>query len=81
MLFCLVTCIFYFLTSCVRVFLNLVRYYGDVLCALSPLFGEQESDDAVRDNACGAVARMLMAQPKFIPLSQVRINLSVYGVI
>ncbi|KMZ76407.1 Importin-4 [Zostera marina] len=50
---------------------EVVKYYGDVLCALSPLFGEQESDDAVRDNACGAVARMLMAQPKFIPLSQV----------
>lgn len=47
------------------------RYYGDVLRALYPLFGDSESDNAVRDNAAGAVARMIMVQPQAIPLTQV----------
>ncbi|KAJ1686897.1 hypothetical protein LUZ63_018287 [Rhynchospora breviuscula] len=48
-----------------------LRYYGDVLRALYPLFGDSESDDAVRDNAAGAVARMILVQPQAIPLNQV----------
>lgn len=48
------------------------RYYGDVLRALYPLFGESEPDDAVKDNAAGAVARMIMVQPQSIPLNQVK---------
>eukprot|EP01018_Ginkgo_biloba_P037641 Gb_34116 [translate_table: standard] len=48
-----------------------LKYYNNILCALYPLFGETETDDAVRDNAAGAVARMIMAQPHAIPLSQV----------
>lgn len=47
------------------------RYYGDVLRSLYPLFGESEPDDAVRDNAAGAVARMIMVHPESIPLNQV----------
>ncbi|CAK9160525.1 unnamed protein product [Ilex paraguariensis] len=48
-----------------------LKYYGDVLRGLYPLFGESEPDDAVRDNAAGAVARMIMAHPESIPLNQV----------
>ncbi|KAJ6809219.1 putative importin subunit beta-4 isoform X1 [Iris pallida] len=48
-----------------------LKYYGDILRALYPLFGESEPDYAVRDNAAGAVARMMMVQPQSIPLNQV----------
>ncbi|KAJ6804510.1 putative importin subunit beta-4 isoform X1 [Iris pallida] len=48
-----------------------LKYYGDILRALYPLFGESEPDYAVRDNAAGAVARMIMVQPQSIPLNQV----------
>ncbi|KAL6964378.1 hypothetical protein U1Q18_035433 [Sarracenia purpurea var. burkii] len=48
-----------------------LKYYGDILRALYPLFGESEPDDAVRDNAAGAVARMIMVHPESIPLNQV----------
>ncbi|CAI0431290.1 unnamed protein product [Linum tenue] len=47
------------------------RYYGDVLRGLYPLFGDSEPDNAVRDNAAGAVARMIMTYPQSIPLNQV----------
>ncbi|KAJ6768307.1 IMPORTIN BETA [Salix koriyanagi] len=48
-----------------------LKYYGDILRGLFPLFGESEPDDAVRDNAAGAVARMIMAHPPSVPLNQV----------
>lgn len=48
-----------------------LKYYGDALHGLYPLFGESEPDDAVRDNAAGAVARMIMVHPESIPLNQV----------
>ncbi|KAI5574530.1 hypothetical protein POPTR_010G169800v4 [Populus trichocarpa] len=48
-----------------------LKYYGDILRGLFPLFGEPEPDDAVRDNAAGAVARMIMAHPQAVPLNQV----------
>ncbi|KAK4743269.1 hypothetical protein SAY87_001270 [Trapa incisa] len=48
-----------------------LRFYGDILRALYPLFGESEPDNAVRDNAAGAIARMIMVQPEAIPLNQV----------
>ncbi|KAK6252202.1 hypothetical protein QUC31_013922 [Theobroma cacao] len=47
------------------------RYYTDILRGLYPLFGDSEPDDAVRDNAAGAVARMIMVHPQSIPLNQV----------
>lgn len=47
------------------------RYYNDILRGLYPLFGESEPDNAVRDNAAGAVARMIMVQPQLVPLNQV----------
>ena len=50
---------------------TLYRYYNNILIALHLLFGPNESDEAVRDNASGAVARMIMAQPHAIPFSQV----------
>ncbi|KAF6152809.1 hypothetical protein GIB67_004638 [Kingdonia uniflora] len=48
-----------------------LKYYGEILHGLYPLFGESESDNAVRDNAAGAVARMIMVQPNSISLNQV----------
>ncbi|KAL9246199.1 hypothetical protein vseg_019764 [Gypsophila vaccaria] len=48
-----------------------LKYYGDILRGLHPLFGESEPDNAVRDNAAGAVARMIMVHPESIPLNQV----------
>lgn len=48
-----------------------LKYYSDVLRGLYPLFGESEPDNAVRDNAAGAVARMIMVHPESIPLNQV----------
>ncbi|XP_022776503.1 importin-4 isoform X2 [Durio zibethinus] len=48
-----------------------LKYYNDILRGLYPLFGEPEPDDAVRDNAAGAVARMIMVHPQSIPLNQV----------
>ncbi|RCV45445.1 hypothetical protein SETIT_9G454600v2 [Setaria italica] len=48
-----------------------LKYYGDILRSLHNLFSNSESDDAVRDNAAGAIARMVMVQPQSIPLNQV----------
>lgn len=48
-----------------------LKYYDDILRGLYPLFGESEPDDAVRDNAAGAIARMIMVHPESIPLNQV----------
>ncbi|KAJ4964923.1 hypothetical protein NE237_016772 [Protea cynaroides] len=48
-----------------------LKYYADILRVLYPLFGESEPDDAVRDNAAGAIARMIMVHPEAIPLNQV----------
>ncbi|CAH9082136.1 unnamed protein product [Cuscuta europaea] len=48
-----------------------LKYYGEILRGLYPLFGESEPDHAVRDNAAGAVARMIMVHPESIPLDQV----------
>ncbi|KAL1289715.1 hypothetical protein HN51_058110 [Arachis hypogaea] len=48
-----------------------LRYYDNILRGLHPLFGESEPDDAVRDNAAGAVARMIMVHPESVPLNQV----------
>ena len=59
-----------------RVFLYIsIRYYGDILKGLYPRFGESEPDNAVRDNAAGAVARMIMVHPEAIPLNQVSTKL------
>lgn len=49
-----------------------------MLRGLYPLFGESEPDDAVRDNAAGAVARMIMAHQDSIPLNQVHIYKYIY---
>lgn len=47
------------------------RYFDDVLQCLYPLFEESEPDDAVKDKAAGAVARMITAHPESVPLNQV----------
>ncbi|KAK9167552.1 hypothetical protein Scep_002743 [Stephania cephalantha] len=47
-----------------------LKYYGEILRGLYPMFAESEPD-AVRDNAAGAVARMIIVQPNSIPLNQV----------
>lgn len=69
--------IFFSHLSCLSfvVFITTARYYGEVLRCLYPLFGESEPDDAVRDNAAGAVARMIMVHPDSVPLNQVRMLL------
>ncbi|KAJ8425778.1 hypothetical protein Cgig2_020916 [Carnegiea gigantea] len=48
-----------------------LKYYGDILRGIHPLFSESEPDNAVRDNVAGAVARMIMVHPEAIPLNQV----------
>ncbi|KAI5071652.1 hypothetical protein GOP47_0013903 [Adiantum capillus-veneris] len=48
-----------------------LKYYNRILMAMNQLFGDSELDDAVRDNAAGAVARMIMTQPQAVPLAQV----------
>ncbi|KAM7270140.1 hypothetical protein ACFE04_029354 [Oxalis oulophora] len=48
-----------------------LKYFSEILRGLHPLFGASEPDNAVRDNAAGAVARMIMAHPQSIPLNQV----------
>nr|AAP06844.1 unknown protein [Oryza sativa Japonica Group] len=48
-----------------------LKYYGDILHGLHRLFADSEPDDAVRDNAAGAIARMIMVQPQSIPLNQI----------
>ncbi len=48
-----------------------LQYYNSILVALHPLFGTGETDNGVRDNAAGAVARMINAQPNALPLNQV----------
>ncbi|KAG6396390.1 hypothetical protein SASPL_142538 [Salvia splendens] len=50
---------------------SVVKYNADILSRLHPLFGESEPDNAVKDNAAGAVARMIMSHPENIPLHQV----------
>lgn len=50
---------------------SVLKYLADVLSGLYPLFGESEPDNAVKDNAAGAVARMIMSHPESIPLNQV----------
>lgn len=53
-----------------RSFLNTSSQYPALLTALYPLFHDQELVN-VTDNACGAVARLIMAHPNAIPLEQV----------
>ncbi|MFS7985893.1 putative importin-beta domain, importin beta family [Helianthus anomalus] len=48
-----------------------LKYFDDALQCLYPLFEESEPDHAVRDNAAGAVARMIMAHQDSVPLNQV----------
>ncbi|WJX26159.1 hypothetical protein P8452_15124 [Trifolium repens] len=60
-----------------------LKYYDNILRGLHPLFGESEPDDAVRDNAAGAVASMIMVLPVFLrvlPLKEDREeSLAVYS--
>lgn len=45
------------------------KYYLECLQALRPLF--DSSEDVTKDNACGAVGRMIINAPHAVPLSQV----------
>lgn len=47
------------------------RHYPKILALLAG-GSTQESSARVRDNVCGAVARMVLSQPQALPLSQVR---------
>ncbi|KAI3509342.1 hypothetical protein L1887_24553 [Cichorium endivia] len=48
-----------------------IRYFDDVLPCIYPLFEESEEDHAVRDNAAGALAKMITAHRNAVPLYQV----------
>ncbi|KAL8205840.1 hypothetical protein R6Q57_009391 [Mikania cordata] len=48
-----------------------LKYFDDALQCLYPLFEESEQDHSVRDNAAGAVAKMIMAHQNSVPLNQV----------
>jgi len=44
-------------------------YYGDTITRLLPLFGSD--DGTVRDNVCGALARMICTQMEAVPLEHI----------
>ncbi|KAJ9561307.1 hypothetical protein OSB04_006467 [Centaurea solstitialis] len=48
-----------------------LKFFDDVLRSLYPLLGESEPDHAVRDNAAGAVAKMIMSHQDSAQLDQV----------
>jgi hypothetical protein len=50
--------------------IDLSSHYPQILMKLAPLFSGQP-DDLITDNACGALSRMIMAQPQAVPLDQV----------
>lgn len=50
--------------------LHLIRQYPALLTALYPLFQGQDLSN-VTDNACGAVARMILKHPNVVPVEQV----------
>merc|ERR1711957_426823 len=54
---------------------SIVSQYGDMLQALSPLFGidvaQGDIAAACVDNACAAIARMIKTSPSTVPLAQV----------
>ncbi|KAG0238706.1 hypothetical protein BGW42_002572 [Actinomortierella wolfii] len=55
---------------CENTTLNISSQYPNILTALYPLFQNQPLPN-VTDNACGAVARMIMRHPESVPLEQV----------
>ena len=46
---------------------ELSNYYADILKLIEPLFGFDSKTNAV-DNACGAISRMILKNPKAVPL-------------
>ncbi|KAG0344463.1 hypothetical protein BG004_004468 [Podila humilis] len=50
--------------------IDISSQYPTILAALHPLFHNQDLVN-VTDNACGAVARLIMAHPEAVPLEQV----------
>nr|XP_043622520.1 importin-4-like [Erigeron canadensis] len=48
-----------------------LKYLSDALHCLYPLLEESEPDHAVRDNAAGAIAKMIMTHRDSVPLNQV----------
>ncbi|KAF9933551.1 hypothetical protein FBU30_005193 [Linnemannia zychae] len=55
---------------CQNTTMDISSQYPTLLTALYPLFQGQNLDN-VTDNACGAVARMIMRHPEVIPIDQV----------
>lgn len=49
---------------------SVMKYYDDIQRLLFPLFAQSEPDDAVRDNAAGAVARMILVHPESVRLNE-----------
>ena len=65
-----------FLVGCIATSSNtdLSRQYGQILAALQPLFNvNDDKKDSIRarDNACGAIARLMLKNQAAIPVEQV----------
>jgi len=50
--------------------LDISNYYPEILSSLSPLFNSTSLPQTI-DNACGAVARLLLRYPNVVPIEQV----------
>ena len=50
-----------------------VKYFPAALEGLTAMFNE--TDNVVRDNACGSVGRMIISAPTAVPLAQVSVRI------
>jgi len=55
---------------CENTQLDISSYYPEILSSLSPLFNSTSLPQTI-DNACGAVARLLLRYPNIVPIEQV----------
>jgi len=55
---------------CENTQLDISSYYPEILSSISPLFNSTSLPQTI-DNACGAVARLLLRYPNIVPIEQV----------
>jgi hypothetical protein len=55
---------------CENTQLDISNYYPEILSSLSPLFNSTSLPQTI-DNACGAVARLLIRNPNVVPIDQI----------
>jgi hypothetical protein len=55
---------------CENTQLDISSYYPEILSSLSPLFNPESLPQTV-DNACGAVARLLLRYPTIVPIEEI----------